>query len=73
MPLSRCATPFVGLMLAVAASSHAQTLTTMSCTDARAQTARGVQPTNGVIANRSKTMHLKRLLGARTIRTSDAG
>jgi hypothetical protein len=33
-PLSRCATSFVGLMLAMAASSYAQTPTTVSCTDA---------------------------------------
>ena len=61
MPLSRCATPFVGLMLAVAASSHAQTLTTMSCTDARAQTVRGVQTTNGVIANPLKDYALEEI------------
>jgi hypothetical protein len=46
----RCATLFVGLMLAVAASSHAQTPTTISCADARAQAVRAVQTTNGVLA-----------------------
>jgi hypothetical protein len=50
VPLSRFLTSFVGLMLAVAASSHAQTPTTISCTDARAQTVRAVQTTNGVLA-----------------------
>jgi hypothetical protein len=49
-PLSRCATSFVGLMLAMAASSYAQTPTTVSCTDAGAQTVRAVQTTNGVLA-----------------------
>jgi hypothetical protein len=50
VPFSHCATLFVGLMLAVAASSHAQTPTSISCTDARAQPVRGVQTTNGVLA-----------------------
>jgi hypothetical protein len=50
MPLSRCATSFVGVMLALAASSHAQTSTTINCTDARGQAVRAVQTTNGVLA-----------------------
>jgi|SRR6185503_6821197 len=37
-------------MLALAASSHAQTPTTVSCTDARGQAVRSVQTTNGVLA-----------------------
>ena len=37
-------------MLAVAASSHAQTPTTISCTDGRGQAVRAVQTTNGVLA-----------------------
>src|SRR4030095_2718609 len=50
MPLSRCATSFVGVMLALAASSHAQTSTTINCTDARGQAVRAVQTTTGVLA-----------------------
>jgi hypothetical protein len=50
VPLSRRVTPFVGLMLAVAASSHAQTPTTISCTDGRGQAVRAVPTTNGMLA-----------------------
>jgi hypothetical protein len=50
VPLNRCASSFVGLMLAVAASSHAQTPTTISCADARGQAVRAVQTANGVLA-----------------------
>ena len=50
VPLSRCAAPFVGLILALAASSHAQTPTTISCIDARGRVVRAVQITNGVLA-----------------------
>ena len=48
--LGPSATLFVGLMLAVAARSQAQTPTTLSCSDARAQAVRAVQTPNGMLA-----------------------
>jgi hypothetical protein len=54
MPLGRCATLFVGLMLALVASSRAQTPTTINCSDARGQDVRAVRTTNGLLAKATR-------------------